>query len=523
MLGQNSYPAEKIGLLTDRGIYISGESILFSGTLSLNGGDNILSEAIYIEFITPTGHKINQTKVKIVDNTFEGQLIIPEDALSGYYYMRAYTKWMRNGPVYDYAYVLIKLINANNSDLLEINDSLIDPNYFYENDLKIDKDNLLNKSSFQAAEIAFLNSEKIKDHSYNIASISVYPYVAEPVYLYPNKVVLSSYDSISYYPETRGLTISGKVIDDEGPIPFHKVNLHLKDEKDFISVLSDSLGHFYISLPERYSINELFVIAATESNEKISVLIDQDFCTRPVGLKVPPFSINDDYRIQLLKMAQTSQLNELFNEKDSVAIIPISHFPFYGSAFKSIVFDSYIELDSLSQYFTDLPSWVNVKKVKGKRKLFISGPEAELSFIQPLVLIDFVPIDDIESILKIDPRRIERFEVVIKPYIHGGIIYGGIIALYSRNADFGGFTFPESAMYINYDFYAPLKEDLILSNETEIEFNNTFIWIPDIVNEPSLNDMELVLPSIKGDYIFQFQTLNALGEKSISQCLFHIE
>ena len=91
---------------------------------------------------------------------------------------------------------------------------------------------------------------------------------------------------------------------------------------------------------------------------------------------------------------------------------------------------------------------------------------------------------------------------------HGGIIYGGIIALFSRNADFGGFAFPESAMYINYDFYVPLKEDRVLSNDTVLGFNNTFIWIPNIANEHLLYPIEFELPSIKGDYIFQFRYIN---------------
>ena len=93
LVSQEKYPAEKVELMTDRGFYISGESLMFSGIVSLNGDKNILSEVVYIEFISPSGQKINQTKVEIINNRFEGQLIIPQDALSGYYYIRAYTKW----------------------------------------------------------------------------------------------------------------------------------------------------------------------------------------------------------------------------------------------------------------------------------------------------------------------------------------------------------------------------------------------------------------------------------------------
>ena len=63
-----------------------------------------------------------------------------------------------------------------------------------------------------------------------------------------------------------------------------------------------------------------------------------------------------------------------------------------------VVFDDFVELDSMSQYFTDLPSWVKVKRENGRRKLVLAGPEAELTFSDPIVLIDWVPIDDFENV-----------------------------------------------------------------------------------------------------------------------------
>ena len=215
--------------------------------------------------------------------------------------------------------------------------------------MELSQDILLNKTHYQASEKVTIDFEKILNLPFTIAEISVFPLVAKTTYLQANNIKASFYDSIYFYPETRGLTISGKVMDNEGLLPFHKVNLHLKDEKDFISVLSDSSGHFYIALPERTGSNELFVIASTQGKEMISVLIDQDFCTRPINLKVPPFSFADMDGDQLLIMAQTLQLNDLFYEKDTLLMEEtLSNFPFYGKAYKSIVFDSYIELDSLS-------------------------------------------------------------------------------------------------------------------------------------------------------------------------------
>lgn len=513
LCGQDLYPAEKIHLMTDRSLYLSGENILFSGLLTSLDNKESLSEVAYVEIITASGQKINQGKFKVKDNKFEGLLIIPQDVLSGYYYLRAYSKWMRNGPVDDYTYVLLKLVNPTSEELIEVKDSLIDKSLSIQEASMNDSAFQLNKKQYQPGEEIRIDKKVNDPIQFTKACVSLIPAISKTNVNSIAPSTLNSYDSISYYPETRGLTISGKVMSNGHLLPYQKVNIHLKDEENFISVLSDSSGHFYMALPDRYGNNELFVISASGNGENNDILIDQDYCTRKIELKVPPFSISNEEKEQILLMAQLFQLEEIFEQKDSMTIPSYWKSAFYGRAYKTIDFDAFVELDSLSQYFTDLPSWVNVKKEKGRRKLSVSGTESELSFIAPLILIDWVPVDDVEKLLKVDPRRIKKFDVIIKPYVHGGIVYGGIIALFSRNSDFAGFVFPESAMYINYNFYNLPGT----SKNTNLPFHNTDYWLSDLPNENVLEALEFNAPAIPGNYILELQMINEKGEKIIFQ------
>ncbi len=75
------------------------------------------SNVIYVELIRWNGEKIAQAKFKLFENSASGYLTIPKTLLSGNYYIRAYTKWMRNFPVEDYFYKLIKVINPFESEI----------------------------------------------------------------------------------------------------------------------------------------------------------------------------------------------------------------------------------------------------------------------------------------------------------------------------------------------------------------------------------------------------------------------
>ena len=521
LFGQENYPAELVELRTDRSVYISGENILFTGQLKSTEVNNVLSEVVYVELITPHGQKINQAKINLKENRFEGRLNIHQENLSGYYFLRAYTKWMRNGQPEDYAYVLLKLINPLTAELLEINKSLVVDSLL---SLEIKTDNRLginlDKDTYSPGDklIVSLNTDQLKN-----ACLSIIPSVSMPIMETNIKRTSVEYTKVSYYPETRGISASGKVISKQtgNPLPFHNVSIHLKDEMDFISVLSDTAGSFYTALPERYGSRELFFIAASLENDEVELLIDQDFCSKRTNLSVPSFSIDPREDSQLLQMVQNQQLSQAYQNMDSVVNLLRRQSPFYGEALRTIDFDDYIVLDSLELYFTDLLSSVIIKKKKGKRVFSLSGAEPELKMYDPLVLVDWVPVDDADLILALDPNRIKKFEVINKAYLHGGIIYGGIISIISSNGDFAGLEFPESGMYLNYGFFSNSESFRNKITEQDYPFRNTYGWVPNL--ESIQQPLEFSVPQTKGDYLLVLQTKDEKGEDLILSLKFKVE
>jgi hypothetical protein len=98
-------------------MYISGEKILFSARMSGDDRDEIMSRILYCEIITPAGNKIAGGKYLILNSASSGDLTIPQDVVSGNYYIRSYTKFMRNEGPTAYNYTLIKIVNPNRSEI----------------------------------------------------------------------------------------------------------------------------------------------------------------------------------------------------------------------------------------------------------------------------------------------------------------------------------------------------------------------------------------------------------------------
>jgi hypothetical protein len=122
LYGQQSEPdqaGERVILFSDRTLYIAGEQILFSAFLQCEVETNQAesSRVLYCEIITPGGTKIAGNKFLINNYSTSGYLNIPKDLITGIYYLRAYTRFMRNYGPYYYHYTLIKIVNANREEV----------------------------------------------------------------------------------------------------------------------------------------------------------------------------------------------------------------------------------------------------------------------------------------------------------------------------------------------------------------------------------------------------------------------
>ncbi len=92
-----AYPREKAYLHFDNTSYYVGDTIWFKAyvTLSEELLPTPISRPLYVELADQTGHIVEKQIIKITDGEGHGQFILPASSiLSGYYEIRAFTRWM---------------------------------------------------------------------------------------------------------------------------------------------------------------------------------------------------------------------------------------------------------------------------------------------------------------------------------------------------------------------------------------------------------------------------------------------
>ncbi|MBI9069071.1 MAG: hypothetical protein JEZ09_17370 [Salinivirgaceae bacterium] len=525
---KNSSYIEKIDVCTDRDVYCVNELLEFS---ILNFSPDTLkdvqwSSVVYVEIISCDGHSFFQGKYKFGKNGTQSNLRIPKSILTGNYYLKIYTKWMRNYSNLNYAYKAITIINpfepaVYSKPEMHISDFIIDTirsiDFITINEfpfskgknkkielsaqkqvssisneeievtingvaVKIKKSDLY---KFKDLDLANVKSELKENNSKAIVSIADSCTLTGLSHLKLKSIKKDDTFKLNYYPETRGITLSGSIIDSEKKIPvkFVRVNVTIFDGyTESISSITDSSGRFYFALPELVGNKELFISSDKKNNIVHKVLIDNDFCTRSISLPFIPFTLNSRLWSYYNQLSLKSQINaQYYNEKEFDTDLGKTILSYYKEPSSSIQFDDYIELPTIFDYFYELIPLAGFRKSNNESSLHVIGNLAELEIHDPLVLMDFVAISDIDNLLNVDPGKIKSVEVFNYPYIKGDITYGGIVNIKSKKADLAGIDLPSTGLFFNYNFYQAQTEQTIIEKGIELpNLKNVLYWNPNI-------------------------------------------
>ncbi|MDZ7633268.1 MAG: hypothetical protein U5L72_02020 [Bacteroidales bacterium] len=127
----------------------------------------------------------------------------------------------------------------------------------------------------------------------------------------------------------------------------------------------------------------------------------------------------------------------------------------------------------------------------------------------PLVIVDGVPVYDLEKILDIRSSEIERIEVLNTRYFIGDVILDGIINVVSRKGDLSLLEFDRSVFRQEYDMLLDSYEVTAPDYSTDIlkmsrlpDLRNTLYWNPAVMTDSEGNaEIEFWTSDETGEYM----------------------
>jgi hypothetical protein len=530
-----AYSGEKIRLFTDRSIYCVNEKICFTAEYSCTEKPDAFSwsDVLYVELIRWNGTRLAGMKLKLTDQATSANMEIPENILSGNYYLRAYTRWMRNYPATEFAYLRVKIVNPFRSET----DEGPEENAVHAGSamFNVRQRNLVNnircvtdKKEYKPGEKAEVElqingTEPIDFNRYSISVVKDGAMDTTDNYVEAIPGFIEEKPKyIDYLPEIRGITISGEVDDKSTGLPLNDVDVSLSETQYgeyFSTYRTDERGRFVFSLPDMQMQHDFFIQAETPSE----IHIDNGFYNEPVSLPYIAFGMSsseaDFAREVLVNQQITDRFNRNINLLSDSLHKETKPLVFYGSEKTVYVTDKYIELPDIKEFIYEIIMEATVSDDKEKTGV-ISMRRPDNGYYPPLILMDNIKVAGNEQLLKTSLSKIERVEVINADYVAGNSGYNGIMSFYSRNKDFAGLDLNKNSLFFSYDLFSETvpcyASDNIPSGKRMPDRRNLLYWNPDIrLSSDEKKTVSFYTSDCTGDYVVFARSKNYQGQEGV--------
>ena len=185
-----------------------------------------------------------------------------------------------------------------------------------------------------------------------------------------------------------------------------------------------------------------------------------------------------------------AQVQQAFTGKyrSRFVIEPVDSVPFFGQPSETYLLDKYTRFKTMEEVLREYVPGVVVRIRKdGFHLLVVDKVNKTVLDNNPLVLLDGVPVFNMNKIMAMNPLKIRKLEVVDSRYFHGSAMYDGIVNLTTYKNDLEGFELDPRVLVQQYEgvqrqreFYAPRYDTPQAIQSRLPDLRNLLYWNPAI-------------------------------------------
>ena len=538
---------ERLYINTDRDIYFTGEMVWFK-VYKLNSLTNApydLSKVVYIELLDSLDNPVNQVKILVNGTSGASAFRLSDTLSSGNYLIRAYTKWMLNYSEDRFFYKTLTIINPfKNIDLImnSSGEKTHKGDISYISGIQETNKPANNENGdgiifkVEPHKDKYLTREKV-NIDILVTDIKGNPVEAD-ISLSVVKPSLITTDGLSFLNKTGNISETGsRKADDNfqikndlsnkndqdtlkrntGTFPAHipeiegplisgiiknkTTNEPVKNTDISLSfvgktarcqfVKTNDKGEFNFVIKDQSGLDELVIQPLSHDISDSYIELSQSFGNTFNKNKPDVFYLDSSRAESINKAIISMQINNIYEpyrQKTRQLSKNSESGDFYGKPDRRINMSDYIELNNVREIVKEiLPNIMVIKRNKKYNFKIINSYPYPPFENQPLTLVDGVPVYDIENLLNVASKDIERIDIINRRYFYADQIFDGILSFFTKKKDLSVLEFDESVFrqaieicQSPRDFYSPDYSTDLLKKSHIPDFRNSIYWKPDL-------------------------------------------
>jgi hypothetical protein len=339
-------------------------------------------------------------------------------------------------------------------------------------------------------------------------------------------VLRHSAPSFDYPLEYNGSILSGRMIDTRTGGPAQKMVLAYCSvpgtRTQFSVARSDDEGHVQFEMKDFYGSQEL-IIQTSPADSQFKVEMNNPFSEEYPKEPIEPYAIPQGLSTVLTDRNISAQvLNRYGGLRLKQFKVPIADTgAFFYRPDYSYLLDNYVRFTTMEEVLREYVTMIYVKRRNGHWHLPIFNLSYPTTVFDndPLILLDGVPIFDIDKLMALDPLKIRKLETVQRRYFLGGASFEGIMNWTSYKGDLAGYILDPRAVVVDYaglelqrEFYSPSYATPVDAASHLPDFRNVLYWTPWAATDGKApKPFSFYSSDITGKYIIVAEGLSADG------------
>ncbi|HEX8330222.1 MAG TPA: hypothetical protein VF629_22015 [Hymenobacter sp.] len=268
--------------------------------------------------------------------------------------------------------------------------------------------------------------------------------------------------------------------------------------------------------------NDVVVQTDPAQDSTCTITLLSPFSDRYASVQLPPFGLTGRFQPDYLKRHLQAQVQNVFSGKyrNLYASERVDSLPFFGKPNETYLLDKYTRFKVLEEVLREYVPGVVVRIRKDGFHLLVAD-KLNRTLLQdnPMVLLDGVPVFNINKMMAMNPLKIQKLDVLDGRYFHGTAVYNGIVSFTTYKGDLEGFPLDPRVLVQEYEgvqrhreFYAPRYDTPEAAKSRLPDLRNLLYWNPAITTSGAQSQtLEFYTGDQAGRYLVVVQGLSATG------------
>lgn len=340
-----------------------------------------------------------------------------------------------------------------------------------------------------------------------------------------------------HVPEYRAHLVYGKITTSDGtPVSGILTSLSSPNRLiNFYGSRSNNSGEVRFEVKNLTDERKIFVHQIPLVDSTYNIKIENPFSNQFASVAISPLKLRSSMANPILNRSIAMQVQDIYAREQ------INQFKrdigdslqFYGTADKVYFLDDYVRFPVLEEVLREYVSSVFVRKRNNKFHFMLLDHinNGAMMREEPLVLLDGVPVQDVNKLMSINALKIKKIEVVGREYHWGPFVFSGILNFFTYNSDMAGFDNGGKNLFLNYDglqsqreFYSPRYE----TNEARIsrvpDHRTLLYWNPSFtIEKEKAHNIQFYTSDLIGEFEVIVEGINKDGIAGSSIYSFSVE